>query len=413
MTNGFQLTRIFSPVDPNLGGRLQQGLQLREQFEEGRERKRQSALAGQEQQLPFLVEGARRAKLLKGPERKLELLQRLRGNFERANLSTGILDQGIEQLQAGDLEGFEQSTDQLIALGDQIQGKGAGGIQQAVSVPGVGFAGLTRQGEAQLIQLPEEDQQRVKDALQAEAERKAEAAGLKTRAVQTEKAAKASLIEEEKATGKALGEAKSAPLVAKTRSTIETAVKLASAEATARGETLTDLARSEAALPGLRTAVDQLKELAPIATSTLGARVFDTVVKESGFGSTKGADARVKFISIINNQVLPLLKSTFGAAFTEREGETLKATMGDPNATPAQKIEQLNSFIDQKVRDIQSKQREVGAEVTATEELATGQPLFSSVLNRNVTEADITETLASPDGQGLTREQLLQQLGVQ
>ena len=116
-------------------------------------------------------------------------------------------------------------------------------------------------------------------------------------------------------------------------------------------------------------------------------------------------------MTLINNQVLPLLRQTFGAAFTEREGETLKATMGDPDATPAQKIEQLNAFIDQKVRDIQTKQREVGEPVTATEELRTGQALFSSALNRNITEQDIQETInANP---GTTREQILQQLGVQ
>jgi len=134
-------------------------------------------------------------------------------------------------------------------------------------------------------------------------------------------------------------------------------------------------------------------------------------VKESGFGSTEGANARAKFIAIINNQVLPLLKSTFGAAFTEREGDTLKATMGDPNASPEQKMIQLEAFIDQKVRDIQSKQREVGEDVTLKEELATGAALFSSALNREITEQDIADTMAAnPD---LTREQLLQQLQVQ
>ena len=61
----------------------------------------------------------------------------------------------------------------------------------------------------------------------------------------------------------------------------------AQAEAAGRGETLTDLSRAEAALPGLRETVGQLKELALIATSTLGARIFDTVVKESGFWVSK------------------------------------------------------------------------------------------------------------------------------
>lgn len=154
---------------------------------------------------------------------------------------------------------------------------------------------------------------------------------------------------------------------------IRAAVKAAEVRAAAEGEALTDLARSQAAMPGLREAVSQLRELAPVATSTLGGRFFDVAVKETGFGSTEGANARVKFIAIINNQVLPLLRQTFGAAFTEREGETLKATMGDPNATPEQKVLQLESFIDQKARNIQSSQREVGVDITPTEELTTGQ----------------------------------------
>ena len=68
-------------------------------------------------------------------------------------------------------------------------------------------------------------------------------------------------------------------------------------------------------------------------------------------------------------------------------------------------MEQLNSFIDQKVRDIQGAQRELGQEVTPTKELV------STSLDRAVTEQDIQDTLtANP---GVTREQLFQQLGIQ
>jgi hypothetical protein len=137
------------------------------------------------------------------------------------------------------------------------------------------------------------------------------------------------------------------------------AVKQAEAEAKSRGETLSALNRSKAALPGLNEAVSQLRELAPIATSTFGGKAFDFAVKESGFGSTKGATARAKFIAIVNNQVLPLLKETFGAAFTFQEGEALKATMGDPDASPEEKLAQLDAFIAQKQRDIATKEAEL------------------------------------------------------
>ena len=93
----------------------------------------------------------------------------------------------------------------------------------------------------------------------------------------------------------------------------------------------------------------------------MAGRVFDFAVKESGFGSTEGATARAKFIAIINNQVLPLLKPTFGGSFTVSEGDELKATMGDPNATPEEKMAALDAFIDQKQRDIRTKQAQLNA----------------------------------------------------
>ena len=147
---------------------------------------------------------------------------------------------------------------------------------------------------------------------------------------------------------------------------IRAAVTIAEKEASERGEVLTSLARSKAALPGLTDAVDQLKELAPIATSTFGGKIFDAAIKQTGFGSTKGATAKAKFIAIVNNQVLPLLKETFGAAFTAQEGESLKATMGDPEASPAEKMVQLDAFIAQKLRDIETREVQLNQQQTKT-----------------------------------------------
>jgi len=152
--------------------------------------------------------------------------------------------------------------------------------------------------------------------------------------------------------GKLEAKLKYKPLIAES-------VKKAEAKAKAEGEAFSLLKKSEAALPGLEEATRKLKELAPMATSTIAGRAYDAAVKEAGFDTTEGANARAKFIAIVNNQVLPLLKQTFGAAFTEKEGETLKATMGDPNASPEQKMQTLDAFIDQKKRDIKSLQNEL------------------------------------------------------
>lgn len=179
-----------------------------------------------------------------------------------------------------------------------------------------------------------------------------------------------SRIAEKKAAGKAKGEAGQSSIVAAAKAEIAKAVQKATASAKSEGDTLSELKKAEASLPGLQSVVAQLKELSPIATSTLGGNVFDMAVKETGFGSTKGATAKAKFSSIINNQILPLLKQTFGAAFTKAEGDELKATMGNVDASPEEKLAQLDAFIEGKYREIQTKQRELGRDVTPSSELA-------------------------------------------
>lgn len=369
-----------------------------------------------EARIASLVQGAQQLKQIRDPQQKIAFLQQRKIDLERAGIGTQDTDEGIALAQAGRFDELEQITDQAISLGQQIARPGAAAARAFAPDTIRKVVGKDEKGEdvTQLFsrQIVFDPATQTSRAIETPIEGElVTSTGETITQKRLGEVQAAGLEAEAKATGKALGEARTAPLVAKTKSTIESAVKLAVADATAKGETLTDLKRSEAALPGLRNVVAQLTQLAPIATSTLTGRFFDIAVKETGFGSTKGADARAKFIALINNQVLPLLKPTFGGAFTVDEGDALRATLGDVNATPAQKIEQLNAFIDQKVRDIQAKQREVGEAVTPTEELRTGQPLFSSTLNRNITEQDIQDTLSA--NPGTTREQLLQQLGVQ
>lgn len=140
---------------------------------------------------------------------------------------------------------------------------------------------------------------------------------------------------------------------------IKAMIKKAEIEAQRQGEVLTDLNRAKAGLPGVQEVVQKLKELAPVATSTLGGKVFDLAAKQLGFGATKGATARARFISTIDNQVLPLLRETFGAAFTAAEGDRLRDALADPDAAPDAKVAQLESFIEQKLRNIETSEREL------------------------------------------------------
>ena len=57
---------------------------------------------------------------------------------------------------------------------------------------------------------------------------------------------------------------------------------------------------------------------------------------------------------------MPLLRQTFGAAFTEKEGQSLRNTLGDPNKSPEEKNAVLRSFIAAKLGTIESLKRRTG-----------------------------------------------------
>jgi len=116
----------------------------------------------------------------------------------------------------------------------------------------------------------------------------------------------------------------------------------------------------ESTLPGLYDVVDNLKELGQIATYTKKGKLYDAAVRELGFGATEGATARAKYIATVDNEILPLLKQTFGAAFTFQEGQSLKATLGDPDLSADEKNAQLDAFIEQKVRQAKSLRGKLG-----------------------------------------------------
>ena len=146
---------------------------------------------------------------------------------------------------------------------------------------------------------------------------------------------------------------------------IAEAVKIAEASAKSRGESLSEVARAKASLPGLTEVVNKLITLSDVATYTLAGKAFDEVTKQLGFGATEGATARAKMDSLVSNQILPLLKETFGNQFTEKEGESLRKTMLDIDASPAQKKEILNAFIEQKIRDIETKESNLNQQAPA------------------------------------------------
>lgn len=305
-------------------------------------------LIGQQQQMQQIATGYATAlqPLLNNPEALVSELQRQKQLFSQQGIDTHGIDEDIVQAQTPQgLQALAQEVTQiLMPQGQQQKSVSQREREQALSVLEKDSKMETVAGKEAGVFLG----LRPRASISAE-ERIAQDIKLAELVAENKR-----LQAEKTETGKLSAQKKFKPEITK-------AVKLAEKEATEKGEVLTDLARMEASLPGVKEAVSQLIELSNVATSTLGGRAFDFLVKESGFGSTKGADARAKLIAIVDNQVLPLLKETFGAAFTVQEGENLKASLVDPNASPSQKREQLDAFLAQKERNIKTKQQQLGA----------------------------------------------------
>jgi hypothetical protein len=122
----------------------------------------------------------------------------------------------------------------------------------------------------------------------------------------------------------------------------------------------------EAKMPGLESVVVQLDGLAERATYTGAGQLLDAGRTQLGMEPRESAVARSQYIAVVDNQVLPLLRDTFGAAFTQKEGEALRSTLGAADKTPKEKQAVLKAFIEQKRRDIEALERQTGRVSTDT-----------------------------------------------
>jgi hypothetical protein len=114
---------------------------------------------------------------------------------------------------------------------------------------------------------------------------------------------------------------------------------------------LVDMQRN---MPGLLRTVAQLDELSGIATFGLAAVAADDARRALGQEVSAGGQARAEYIAIVDNEILPLLRITFGAAFTVEEGARLRATLGNENGTPAERRATLDAFIQRKQVELES-----------------------------------------------------------
>lgn len=137
----------------------------------------------------------------------------------------------------------------------------------------------------------------------------------------------------------------------------------ASAEGTYIGEASGKLGALEASMGGLYEVTNKLSKLGQIATYTDAGQIKDASLRQLGFEVPDSAAARTEYISTVDNEVLPLLRDTFGAAFTVVEGDRLRATLGNENLSPKEKDAALKSFITAKEREIVKLQKQTGAPI--------------------------------------------------
>lgn len=149
-----------------------------------------------------------------------------------------------------------------------------------------------------------------------------------------------------------------------------------SAEGKSTAETTSEYNSIVSKMPGLYGVVDRLSTLANEATYTTAGRALDTARSQLGLQPRDAAVARAEYTAIVDNQILPLLRDTFGAQFTNEEGLRLARTLGDADKTPTEKQALLRAFIEQKERDIQALGARTGQNQTPTQRpQATGNRL--------------------------------------
>lgn len=140
---------------------------------------------------------------------------------------------------------------------------------------------------------------------------------------------------------------------------IGTAEGKTQAEAQAEFESITSK------MPGLYGVVDRLQDLADDATYTIAGQALDFGRSQLGMPPRDAAVARAEYTATVDNQILPLLRDTFGAQFTDAEGIRLARTLGDADKTPTEKQALLRAFIQQKERDVSALRSRIGQPAAA------------------------------------------------
>lgn len=136
-----------------------------------------------------------------------------------------------------------------------------------------------------------------------------------------------------------------------------------------QGAAAAKLEAMNAQMPSLNAVVDKLHKAGQTATYTATGGGIDSVTRQLGAKVPQRAVDLTTYITTIDNELLPLLRQTFGSQFTAEEGTRLKATLGDVKLSPPEKDAALKAFIEAKMREIQNLQRQTGKPVSTVKEM--------------------------------------------
>ena len=132
---------------------------------------------------------------------------------------------------------------------------------------------------------------------------------------------------------------------------------IAREQAKKESEAAENLQKQESLYEKSSQMADELVRLADEATYSLFGRGLDGLAHLFG-ASTKGSIAREKYKQTIANQLIPQLKQMLGGQFTEKDREALMDTLGNPNSTPAEKKAAIQSFMETRLRELNSARKE-------------------------------------------------------
>ena len=131
----------------------------------------------------------------------------------------------------------------------------------------------------------------------------------------------------------------------------------------------------EAGLPAFEEMANQLNEVGKDSTYTLAGQGYDWALRNLGLGATKGAEARERYRQIVNNELLPKLRETFGGQLSDAERESLLSTLGNVDLSPKERQQAVASFIESKKRQLEGYKRQLGVSTQKENKSTKDDPL--------------------------------------